>query len=57
MLRIIGWIVGVLIVIAGIALLCELAAPTKPIIVSGLAFFVLLTVKAVRQKEGTEMKS
>jgi ABC-type Mn2+/Zn2+ transport system permease subunit len=57
MILMIGWIVGVLITIAGIALLCKLDAPTTPVIVSGLAFFVLLTVKAIRQKEGTEMKS
>ena len=54
----IGWIVGVLITIAGIALSYKLDAPTAPFIVAGLAlvFFALLTVKAVRQKEVTEMK-
>ena len=48
----IGWIVGVLITIAGIALSYKLDAPTAPVIVAGLAtsFFVLLAVKAVRQK-------
>jgi ABC-type Mn2+/Zn2+ transport system permease subunit len=57
MIPIIGWIVGVLIAIAGIALSYKLDASTTPVIVAGLALFVLLTVKAVRQKEGTEMKS
>jgi zinc/manganese transport system permease protein len=49
----IGWIVGVLVTIAGIALSYKLDAPTAPVIVAGLAltFFVLLSVKAVLQKE------
>jgi hypothetical protein len=42
----IGWIIG--ITIAGIALLCKLDSPTTPVIVSDLAFFVLLTIKAIR---------
>jgi zinc/manganese transport system permease protein len=48
----IGWIVGVLITIAGIALSYKLDAPTAPVIVAGMAFafFALLTVKAVRQR-------
>jgi len=55
----IGWIVGVLITIAGIALSYKLDAPTAPVIVSGLAFafFVLLAIKAARQKNGLETKN
>ena len=47
----IGWIVGVVITIAGIALSYKLDAPTAPIIVVGLAlsFFALLAIKSVRQ--------
>ncbi len=53
MILMIGWIVGVLISIAGIALSYKLDAPTAPVIVAGLAlaFFTLLAVKAVLQKE------
>ena len=49
----IGWIVGVLVTIAGIALSYKLDAPTAPVIVAGLAltFFSFLAVKAVRPKE------
>jgi zinc/manganese transport system permease protein len=49
----IGWIVGVLITIAGIALSYKLDAPTAPVIVAGLAFtfFFLLSMKALRTKE------
>ena len=48
----IGWIVGVLITIAGIALSYKLDAPTAPFIVAGLAvtFFALLTIKAIQQR-------
>jgi ABC-type Mn2+/Zn2+ transport system permease subunit len=55
----IGWIVGVLITIAGIAISYKLDAPTAPVIVAGLAFafFVLLAIKAARQKNGLEMKN
>jgi zinc/manganese transport system permease protein len=55
----IGWIVGVLITIAGIAISYKFDAPTAPFIVAGLActFFVLLSIKAVRQKEGRATKS
>jgi zinc/manganese transport system permease protein len=50
----IGWSVGVLITIAGIALSYRVDAPTAPVIVAGLAltFFALLAVKAVRQRGG-----
>lgn len=53
MILMIGWIVAVLITIAGIALSYKLDAPTAPVIVAGLAltFFVLLMIKALRQKE------
>jgi zinc/manganese transport system permease protein len=49
----IGWIVGVLITIVGIAISYKLDAPTAPVIVAGLAlsFFVLLAAKAVVGKE------
>ncbi len=49
----IGWIVGVLITIAGIALSYKLDVPTAPVIVAGLAlvFFALLAIQAVRKKE------
>jgi zinc/manganese transport system permease protein len=49
----VGWIVGVLITIAGIALSYRLDIPTAPVIVAGLAltFFLLLLIKAIRQKE------
>jgi len=58
MILIIGWIVGVLISVAGIALSYKLYAPTMAVIVAGLAFifFILLTIKVVRQKEAVEMK-
>jgi zinc/manganese transport system permease protein len=48
----VGWIVGVLITIAGIALSFKLDIPTAPVIVAGLAltFFLLLAIKAIRQK-------
>jgi len=53
MILMIGWIVGVLITIVGIALSYKLDAPTAPVIVAGLAltFFVLLIIKDVLQKE------
>lgn len=53
MILMIGWIAGVFITIAGIALSYKLDAPTAPVIVAGLAltFFVLLIIKAVLQKE------
>ena len=49
----VGWIVGVLITIAGIALSYKLDIPTAPVIVAGLAitFFLLLAIKAIDQKE------
>jgi zinc/manganese transport system permease protein len=49
----IGWIVGVLITIAGIAVSYKLDAPTAPVIVAGLAlvFFALLAIQSIRQKE------
>jgi ABC-type Mn2+/Zn2+ transport system permease subunit len=49
----VGWLVGVLITIAGMALSYKLDIPTAPVIVAGLAltFFLLLLIKAVRQKE------
>jgi len=49
----IGWIVGVLITIAGLALSYKLDVPTAPVIVAGLAlvFFALLAIKAVSQKK------
>jgi zinc/manganese transport system permease protein len=49
----IGWIVGLLITIAGIALSYRLDAPTAPVIVAGLAFtfFFLLSMKALRTRE------
>jgi len=49
----VGWIVGVLITIAGIALSYRLDIPTAPVIVAGLAltFFLLLSIKAIFQKE------
>jgi len=47
----VGWIVGVLITIAGMALSYRLDIPTAPVIVAGLAltFFLLLSIKAIRQ--------
>jgi zinc/manganese transport system permease protein len=53
MILMIGWLVGVLVTIAGIALSYKLDAPTAPVIVAGLAltFFVLLLIKAAFQKE------
>jgi zinc/manganese transport system permease protein len=47
----IGWIVGVLITIAGIAISYKLDAPTAPVIVTGLAvvFFVLLAMRSIRR--------
>jgi zinc/manganese transport system permease protein len=47
-----GWIVGVLVTIAGIALSYKLDAPTAPAIVAGLAlvFFALLTIRSIRRK-------
>jgi zinc/manganese transport system permease protein len=49
----IGWIVGVLVTIAGMALSYKLDVPTAPVIVAGLAltFFALLSIKAIFQKE------
>jgi zinc/manganese transport system permease protein len=49
----VGWIVGVIITIAGIALSYRLDIPTAPVIVAGLAFtfFVLLMIKATLQRE------
>jgi zinc/manganese transport system permease protein len=49
----VGWLVGVLITIAGMALSYKLDIPTAPVIVAGLAltFFLLLLIKAVRHKE------
>ena len=49
----VGWIVGVLITIAGMALSYKLDVPTAPVIVAGLAlaFFTLLAIQAVRKKE------
>jgi zinc/manganese transport system permease protein len=49
----IGWIVGVLITIAGIALSYKLDEPTAPLIVAGLAFtfFLPLSMKAFHTKE------
>ncbi len=49
----IGWLVGVLITITGMALSYTLDVPTAPVIVAGLAltFFFLLSIKAIRQKE------
>ncbi len=49
----IGWSVGVLITIAGIAISFKLDAPTAPVIVAGLAtvFFVLLAVGSVPPRE------
>lgn len=46
-----GWIVGLVITIAGIALSYKLDAPTAPVIVAGLAsvFFLLLILKATRR--------
>lgn len=48
-----GWIVGILITTAGMALSYKLDIPTAPVIVAGLAlsFFVLLAFKAVFGKE------
>jgi len=48
---VIGWIVGVLITIAGIAISYKLDAPTAPVIVTGLAvvFFVLLAMRSIRR--------
>jgi zinc/manganese transport system permease protein len=48
----IGWIVGVLITIVGIAFSYRLDLPTAPMIVAGMAlvFFALLSLKAVWQK-------
>jgi zinc/manganese transport system permease protein len=53
MILMIGWSVGVIITIAGIALSYKLDAPTAPVIVAGLAisFFVLLAAKAMAGKE------
>jgi ABC-type Mn2+/Zn2+ transport system permease subunit len=52
MILMIGWGVGVLITIAGIALSYKLDAPTAPVIVAGLAlaFFTLLAVRTVPGK-------
>ncbi len=49
----VGWIVGLFITIAGIALSYKLDLPTAPVIVAGLAliFFALLIVKSIPQKE------
>ena len=49
----IGWVVGALVTIAGMALSYKLDIPTAPVIVAGLAlvFFALLTVKGVFAKE------
>jgi zinc/manganese transport system permease protein len=51
----IGWGVGVLITIAGIALSYKLDAPTAPVIVAGLAltFFVLLAIRSIRHRGTT----
>jgi ABC-type Mn2+/Zn2+ transport system permease subunit len=51
----IGWGVGVLITIAGIALSYKLDAPTAPFIVVGLAltFFVLLAIRSIRHRGTT----
>lgn len=53
MILMIGWIVGMLITIAGIALSYKLDEPTAPVIVACLAFafLLLLSVKAFRTKE------
>lgn len=53
MILMIGWIVGVLITITGIALSYKLDAPTAPVIVAGLAlvFFALLAVASIWRKE------
>lgn len=49
----IGWIVGTLVTIVGMALSYKLDVPTAPVIVAGLAlvFFTLLLIKAILQKE------
>ncbi len=49
----VGWIVGVLITIAGIALSFKLDIPTAPVIVAGMAltFFLLLFIKSFGQRE------
>lgn len=49
----VGWIVGVIITVVGIALSYRLDIPTAPVIVAGLAltFFVLLSIKAMLQKD------
>lgn len=48
----VGWIVGVLITIAGMALSYKLDIPTAPVIVAGLAltFFILLAIKSILQR-------
>lgn len=50
-----GWVVGVLITIAGMAVSFRLDVPTAPVIVAGLAlsFFTLLVVKAIFLTQGT----
>ncbi len=49
----VGWIVGVIITVVGIALSYRLDIPTAPVIVAGLAltFFVLLAIKSILQRE------
>jgi zinc/manganese transport system permease protein len=49
----VGWIGGVLVTVAGLALSYQLDVPTAPVIVAGLAlvFFALLAIKTVFQKE------
>jgi len=48
----IGWTVGVLVTISGIALSYKLDAPTAPVIVTGLAlvFFALLAIRSIGRK-------
>jgi zinc/manganese transport system permease protein len=50
----VGWLTGVVVSVGGIFLSFKLDVPTAPVIVAGLAlvFFVLLCVKAFRQKAG-----
>lgn len=50
----VGWGVGVLVTVAGMALSYKLDAPTAPVIVAGLAsvFFVLLAIRHFMQKYG-----
>jgi zinc/manganese transport system permease protein len=52
----VGWIVGVIITVVGIALSYRLDIPTAPVIVAGLAltFFVLLSIKAMVQRDKYE---